>query len=92
MAKYAYLIKIFMKKEIFKVKGPVAESIYTAKLSSDKSYLYIGMTPYIVIRILLTSFPMLYFRSHNYSVTTNLYFLILSPFSPIPATPFPSLP
>ena len=26
---------------------------------------------------------------HNYSVTTNLYFLILSPFSPIPLTPLP---
>ena len=38
------------------------------------------MTPYIVMRILLTVFPMLYFTSHDCSITTNLYFLIeLSP-------------
>ena len=31
------------------------------------------MVPHIVIRILLTMFPMLYFTSHDYSVTTNPY-------------------
>ena len=39
---------------------------------------------------LVTIFPMLYFTSHDYSVTIYLYFLIPSPFSPIPW--FPSHP
>ena len=37
----------------------------------------------MVIRILLTVFPKLYFTPCGYSITTNLYFLIPSPFSPI---------
>ena len=36
------------------------------------------LTPYIVITILLTMFPMLQFTSCNNSVTTNLYFLTSS--------------
>ena len=48
------------------------------------------LTPYIVITILLTIFPMLYFNPHDHSVTTNLYFSIPSPLSPISPTPLPS--
>ena len=35
-------------------------------------------------------FPMLYFTSHGYSVTTYLYFLISSPLHPFPHNPLPS--
>ena len=49
-----------------------------------------NLTPYIVIRILLTLFPVPYLYHHESSVATNLYFLILSPFPPIPPTTLPS--
>ena len=49
----------------------------------------IQLAPYIVITVVLTVFPMLYFASHDHFITTNLYFSIPSPFSPSPP-PFPS--
>ena len=47
------------------------------------------LAPYIVIAILLIIFPALSFTSPMYFVTTNLYFLIPSPFSPSPPNPTP---
>ena len=38
---------------------------------------------------LAAPFPVLYFTSHGYSVTTYLYFLIPSPLYPFSHTPFP---
>ena len=40
---------------------------------------------------LATSFPVLYFTSHGYSVTTYLYLLIPSPLHPFPPHPSPHL-
>ena len=42
------------------------------------------VAPHRVIAILLTIFPMLYFTSCDYFITTNLYFLIPSHLSPAP--------
>ena len=47
------------------------------------------LAPHIVITVLLTVFPMLYFTSCGYSVTTNLGFLTPSPFSHSPPTTYP---
>ena len=46
------------------------------------------LPPYIVIKILLAVFPMLYSHSHNYYVTTNLYFLFPSSFFTQPLSGF----
>ena len=46
------------------------------------------LTPYIVFTVLLTIFPIVniscILHAYDYSVPTNLYFLIPSPFSPFP--------
>ena len=48
------------------------------------------LAQYIVITTLLTIFPVLYLHPRDYSVTTNLYFSIPSPFSPSSTCPLPS--
>ena len=49
----------------------------------------VSMVAYIIIKMLLTVFPMLCSTSFGYFVPTNLYFLIASPFLPSPPKPFP---
>ena len=46
-------------------------------------YFQYPLAPYVVTAILLTLFPMLYFTSCDYFVTTDSSFLIPLPFSPI---------
>ena len=46
------------------------------------------LVPYIVITVLLSIFPMLYFTSPWLFVTANLFFLIPSPFLPSPLPAF----
>ena len=56
-------------------------------LNDHPSKSCIHLSSYIVIRVVLTIFPMLYLHPHDYFVITNPYFLISSLFSPIPLTP-----
>ena len=73
---------------LFQVYNPVIRHL--CKLQNnhfDKSSTH--LSPYIVITILLTIFPMLYFISLWLFLIPNLYFLIPSTFSSILQTPFP---
>ena len=67
----------------------VQHSDYTYEVIPPNNY-NTRLAPYVVTRILLSIFPVLYFTStwlfHNY----NLYFSISSSSSPSPPTPFPS--
>ena len=47
------------------------------------------LAPYVVVEILLSIFPVLCLRPCDYFVTTNLCFLISSPFHPAPQHPCP---
>ena len=65
------------------VHGIVVRKSYTLQSASPPDISSTQLAPYIVITILLTIFPMLYFTSCDYFVTTNLYFLISSFFQPV---------
>ena len=60
--------------------------IFFTKCSPDISSTHLA--PHLVITILLTILPVLHFPSCDCFVTISLYFLVSSPFSPSPPTPF----